>query len=228
MPALTYLSHSAFLVEGEAGSLLIDPFITGNPKATVKLEDLRPDYILVSHGHGDHLGDTIGIAKLSGATVISNYEIALYCESKGVKAEQMHIGGSRKFPFGKVKLTIAHHGSGLEDGDRVLYMGNPCGFVITIDDKKVYHAGDTGVFMDMRLIGELDRIDVALLPIGDNFTMGVDDAVKAAEFLGARLNVPMHYDTFDLIAVDPDGFVEGVKALGLDARVVGPGESFEV
>ncbi|NOX38708.1 MAG: metal-dependent hydrolase [Calditrichaeota bacterium] len=226
MPKLTFLGHAAFLIEGDKGRLIIDPFLEGNPKATLKPTDVQVDYVLLTHGHGDHLGDAIAIAKANNATVIAPFELATYCQNQGVeKVHPMHIGGGYDFPFGRVKLTIAHHGSMTPDGT---YAGNPCGFLITMDGKTIYHAGDTGLFYDMKLIGEMHKIDVALLPIGDNFTMGVEDAVKATEFLQPRLVVPMHYQTFDVIAVEPEQFVKQVTSKGFNAKVVPPGESFEI
>ena len=136
----------------------------------------------------------------------------------------MHIGGARTFPFGRVKLTIAHHGSMAPDGT---YTGNPCGYLVSMDGKTLYHSGDTGLFLDMKLIGEMNRIDLALLPIGDNFTMGIEDAVKAAELLQARLYVPMHYKTFEVIDVEPGEFVSAVQAKGLKARLLPVGQSME-
>ena len=227
MPKITYLSHSSWLLEGGGATILFDPFLTGNPKATAKPEDLHPDYILISHGHGDHLGDSVLIAKANNATIVSTYEVATYCGSQGAEAHPMHIGGAHTFPFGTVKLTIAHHGSALESDGSMITFGSPCGFLVTTEDKTLYHAGDTGLFLDMQLIGERHHIDVALLPIGDNFTMGIDDAVKAAQFLAATTVVPMHYGTFDVIDVDPKEFVRRVKAQGQEARVVSIGGSME-
>jgi len=228
MPKLTYLSHDVFLLENKDARIIFDPFLTGNPLAAEKPEDIKVDYVLLTHGHGDHLGDGIQIAKANDATIIAPYELATFCASKGAKIHPMHIGGAFNFPFGRVKLTIAHHGSGADVGTEALaYMGNPCGFLVTMDGKTVYHAGDTGLFLDMKLIGEMNTIDVALLPIGDNFTMGIDDAVKAAEFLQPKLTIPMHYKTFDVIEVDPEEFVQKVKAKGLDARILNFGETLD-
>ncbi len=226
MAKLTFLGHSAWYIEGKDVRLVIDPFLTDNPQARVNPGDLKVDYVLLTHGHGDHLGDGIELAKQNHATVIAPYELAMYCQSKGVEnVHPMHIGGGFNFPFGRVKLTIAHHGSMTPDGT---YAGNPCGFLITVDGKTIYHAGDTGLFYDMKLIGEMNTIDVALLPIGDNFTMGIDDAVKAVELLQPRLAVPMHYKTFDVINADPEEFVSKVKKKGGNAQVVPPGESLEI
>ncbi|MGH7492368.1 MAG: metal-dependent hydrolase [bacterium] len=225
---LTFWGHSCFLVETGTHRLVVDPFLTGNPRAPLKAEQVQCDFILVSHGHGDHLGDAVGIAKRNRATIIANYEIATYCASQGANSHGMHIGGAHNFPFGRVKLTIAHHGSGLHTEDGFLYLGNPAGFIITAAGRTIYHAGDTGLFMDMQLIGQMNKIDVALLPIGDNFTMGVEDAVKAVEFLQPRLVIPMHYQTWDLIDADAEVFADKVKSLGVKAQIVEPGESLSV
>jgi L-ascorbate metabolism protein UlaG (beta-lactamase superfamily) len=228
MPKATFLGHACFQLEADGTSLIVDPFLTGNPKAARKADDVSCNYVLITHGHGDHLGDAISIAKRNNATIISNYEVATYCGTQGATSHPMHIGGSHRFPFGRVKLTIAHHGSGLQTDDGgMLYLGNPAGLLIELGGKWVYHAGDTGLFYDMKLIGETTPIDLALLPIGDNFTMGIDDAVRAAEFLQAKLTVPMHYGTFDIIEADPNEFVTKVKAKGLNAQVLPIGESLE-
>ncbi len=224
MAKLKYLGHSCFMISTGDTNLIIDPFLTGNPMAGAKASDVKVDYILVTHGHGDHFGDTIEIAKSNDATVIGPNEICVFCQSKGLNAHNMHIGGSWLFPFGRVKLTIAHHGfsagdNGIDGG------GNPCGFILEIEGKKIYHAGDTGLFLDMKLIGE-EGIDLALLPIGDNFTMGIDDAVKAVDFIGPKKVVPMHYNTFDLIKVDVDEFKSKVK--GAECVVMAVGDTMDV
>lgn len=228
MPKLTFLGHAAFSLELSGAKLLIDPFLSGNPLAAAGPDDIEADYVLLTHGHPDHLGDGIEIAKKNDATIVAPFELATRCETKGATVHPMHIGGAFEFPFGRVKLTIAVHGSGFPTEQGIEYLGNPCGFLVTADGKTVYHAGDTGLFYDMKLIGEMNEIDIALLPIGDNFTMGIDDAVKATELLGARLSIPMHYDTFDLIKADPEEFVAKVKKEGRDARVLKPGGNIEV
>ena len=212
----------AFLLKPPPIACLIDPFLTGNPLAKMKAEDIACDFIIVSHGHDDHIGDAVAIAKRTGATVISNFEIGvMWCAKQGVKnIHPMNPGGAWQAPFGRVKLTIAHHSSSKQTRGRFPYLGNPCGILITADGKTLYHAGDTALFLDMKLIGELDSIDAALLPIGDNFTMGIDDAAMAAGFLKAKLAIPMHYNTFDLIKVDPHAFVTKAGAAGLRAKVM--------
>jgi L-ascorbate metabolism protein UlaG (beta-lactamase superfamily) len=225
---LTYLSHSCFLVETSSARLLVDPFLTGNPNAPIAADEVACDYILVTHGHGDHFGDTLAIAERTGATVIATYEIAMYCAGKGCNVHPMHIGGAHTFPFGQVKWTIAHHGAGYEGEGSMQYMGTPAGLLITADGKTIYHAGDTGLFLDMQLIGEMNSIDVALLPIGDNFTMGIDDAAKALEFLKPARAVPMHYGTFDVIDVDPAAFAAKADTIGVPVTVLGINESLTV
>ena len=227
MVKLKFHGHSCWEIEDGAHRVLIDPFLTGNELADVGPDSFRDlDAIVITHGHGDHIGDAVAIAKRTKATVVSNFEIVGYMQGKGCNGHPQHIGGGHQHPFGHVKLTIAHHGSTGPDGEA---LGNPAGVVLTIGGKKIYHAGDTGLFYDMKLIGEMNGpLDVALLPIGDNFTMGIRDAVKATELLGAKLNVPMHYDTFDVIRADAAQFVRQVESAGRNARVVRPGESFEV
>lgn len=224
MPKLTYLGHSAFIVEGSKGSVVIDPFLSGNPLAKTKPEEIKVDYVLITHGHGDHIGDGVEIAKANNATIVAPFELANYCANQGANVHPMHIGGAHDFPFGRVKLTIAHHGSAAPDGT---YTGNPCGFLVTMDGKTLYHPGDTGLFYDMKLIGEMNKIAVAVLPIGDNFTMGIEDAVKATEFLQPELVIPMHYKTFDVIDVDPQKFVDAVTAKGFKSRILEVGETLE-
>jgi L-ascorbate metabolism protein UlaG (beta-lactamase superfamily) len=223
---LCWLGHSCLLLESGGTRLLIDPFLTGNPKAAARADELAADFILVSHGHGDHVGDTVAIAKRTGATVICNYEISLWLEKQGVKAHGMQHGGARRFPFGRVKLTLAFHGSMLPDGANG---GNPCGFhLFFADGATFYDAADTGLFGDMRLIGE-EGVGLAALPIGDNYTMGPDDALRAVKLLQPKKVVPIHYGTFPLIEQDAQAWAERVrKETSAVPVVLQPGEWTEV
>ena len=223
---LTWYSHACVLIQTADTNLLVDPFISGNPLAPVEAHQIPVDFVFVSHGHGDHVGDTVDIAERTGATVVSNFEIHNWLVKQGVKnAHPQHIGGGFNYPWGRVKLTIAHHGSGLPDGS---YGGNPCGFLFYIDAKKIYHACDTGLFYDMKLIGE-EGIDLAILPIGDNFTMGPDDALRAVKLINPKLVLPIHYDTFDVIKQDPSTWKNRVEA-ETSSRVIllKPGEQLEL
>ena len=225
MAKLTYLSHSAWLIETGNFTIAIDPFLEGNPMAKTKPEDIKADFIIVTHAHGDHLGDSVPMAKASGGTVISNFEIANYCGEQGVNAHPLHIGGSREFDFGRVKLTPAWHGSAFPDGS---YGGTPAGCLVTAAGKTIYHTGDTGLFMDMQLIGEMNDIDIMLVNIGDNFTMGIDDAVQACSFVKPETAIPMHYNTFDVIEADPNEFKSKVEQNGIGCRVLAFGQEIDL
>ncbi len=223
---LRYFSHSAFQITTNDGKkILIDPFLDDNPTSPVKSADVDADYIVLTHGHGDHIGDSFKIAGRTDPLFICVNELADYVASKGFKAHNMHIGGAHQFDFGKVKFTIAHHGSISPEGN---YTGEPSGVVLTIDGKTVYHTGDTGLFLDMKLIGELNKIDYMLAPIGDNFTMGIDDAVKAVEFVNPEIVIPMHYDTFPVIKADPQEFKHKVEKIGKKALVLEYGQEIEL
>ncbi len=227
MLTLRYHGHDCWELDDGRHRVLIDPFLTGNPLADTTPDAFtKLDAIIVTHGHGDHVGDAAAIAKRTGALVVSNFEIVNYLGAQGAKGHPMHIGGGRTFPFGHVKLTIAHHGSTGPNGEA---LGNPTGVIVTMGGRKVYHSGDTGLFLDMQLIGEAwGPLDVALLPIGDNFTMDVDDAVRAAKFLKPGVAVPMHYNTFDIIKADPQEFARKCEAAGIRAKVVKPGGTLEL
>jgi L-ascorbate metabolism protein UlaG (beta-lactamase superfamily) len=220
---IRWLGHAAMALETAGYNILIDPFFTGNPKAAISADQAKADFILISHGHADHVGDAIAIAQRTGATVISNYEISVWLEAQGLKKVhgQQH-GGGFNHPFGRVKLTLAFHGSALPDGSNG---GNPCGFLIYLKDgKKIYHAADTGLFGDMKLIGE-EGIDLAILPIGDNFTMGPDDSLRAIKLIEPKKVMPIHYNTWPIIAQDASAWAAKVKAqTSAEPIVLQPGE----
>jgi L-ascorbate metabolism protein UlaG (beta-lactamase superfamily) len=225
--ALTWLGHSAWQIDTAGKRVLIDPFFTGNPAATLTAEAVAADFILVSHGHSDHVGDTVAIAKRTGAMVISNFEITTWLNKHGVaKTHPMNTGGARTFPFGNLKLTIAHHTSALPDGANG---GNPCGFLLRLTDgRKLYHAADTGLFLDMQLIGE-EGIDVAILPIGDNFTMGPDDALRAIRLIKPKIVIPTHFGTWDVIAQDAQSWAVRVQTeTSAQPVVLKPGETYKL
>jgi L-ascorbate metabolism protein UlaG (beta-lactamase superfamily) len=233
---LRWLGHAAIQIESDGKTILIDPFLTGNPAAEgagIKARDFTPDAILLSHGHDDHLGDLVEIARRSGAEVASNYEIGLWLQKQGLKkVHGCQHGGTARLCGGTVraKFTIAFHGSTLPDGHGgVTYGGNPCGFLVaTPDGKTIYDAADTALFGDMSLIGE-EGIDLALLPIGDTFTMGPDDALKAVKRLNPKKVVPIHYNTWPPIAQDAGAWAARVEAeTPARAVVLQPGEWVEV
>ncbi len=224
---LTWYGHATLGLETGGYKLVIDPFFEGNPAATLSSNKVEADFLLVSHGHGDHVGDAVSIAKRTGATVISNYEIAGWFSEKGVeKTHGQHLGGGHKHPFGYLKLTLALHGSMLPDGS---YGGNPCGFLLSTNDgKKFYFAQDTGLFGDMKLIGE-EGLDVAVIPIGDNYTMGTEDALRAVKMLEPKVVIPIHYNTWPLLAQDADAWKGRVeKETRTRVVLLKPGESYSL
>jgi L-ascorbate metabolism protein UlaG (beta-lactamase superfamily) len=205
--------------------VVIDPYFTDNPAASTSVDEVDADFILVSHGHGDHVGDVEPLAKRTGALVISNHKIATWFEAKGLKTHGQHIGGGHQHPFGLLKLTIAEHGSNLPDGSNG---GNPAGLLITAEGKKIYLACDTGLFGDMKLIGK-ERLDLAVLPIGDNYTMGPADALKAVQLLQPKHVIPIHYSTWELIKQDAEAWAQQVeKETQAKAHVLKPGERFDL
>jgi L-ascorbate metabolism protein UlaG (beta-lactamase superfamily) len=223
---LKYFAHAAFQITTDNDKvILIDPFLDENPNSPVKSDEVRADYIILTHGHSDHLGDTFNIAKRNGSLIICVFELAKYLGSKGYKTHGMHLGGSYNFDFGRVKFTIAHHGGGLEGN---LYGGPPAGVLIFADGKTLYHTGDTGLFYDMKLIGEMNPIDYMLLPIGDNFTMGIPDAVKAVELTNPKTAIPMHYNTFPIIEADPKEFKSLVEKKSKKCKIMEYGEEISL
>jgi L-ascorbate metabolism protein UlaG (beta-lactamase superfamily) len=205
---LTWLGHGGFRIDTGGQTVLIDPFLNGNPAAAASADTIRADFIIVTHGHEDHVGDTVAIAKRTGATVIANFEITEWLSKQRVeKLHAQHIGGAHRHAFGTVKLTIAHHGSMLPDGS---YGGNPCGVLLKLADGTIYHAADTGLFGDMQLIGD-EGVDIAILPIGDNFTMGPGDAVRAVKLIRPKRVIPDHFNTWPIIAQDAEAWAERVR-----------------
>jgi L-ascorbate metabolism protein UlaG (beta-lactamase superfamily) len=226
MPVLKCLGHSCFTLSTEKHSIIFDPFLTGNPLAASRADEVQVDAILPSHGHSDHLGDTVAIATRLGCPVVTAFELCMYCARFGCEVAPMHVGGSRSFEWGKVKLTPALHGSAVV-GDTIEYTGLAVGFLVTMAGVTVYFAGDTGLFGDMKLIGDAG-VDVAILPIGDCFTMGPDDALLAIDFLRPSLVVPMHYNTFDAIGQDAAAFAARLSERGVTCEVLAPGRQIEL
>ncbi len=224
---VSYHGHSIVKIKTGDYTILIDPFINGNELTDLTAADEKPDAILLTHAHNDHVGDTVEIAKRNKAQVIAPVELATYLSTQGVDAVGMNLGGAHEFDFGVVKFTKAFHSSSFttEDG-RVVYGGMPAGILFKAEGKVIYHAGDTEVFGDMEILGKRNKIDLAFVPIGDFFTMGPEDAAYAVELLKPKVVVPVHYNTFPPIKQDPEHF----KSLVKDARVniLKPGESIEL
>ena len=223
---ISYHGHSVVKIKTNTHTILIDPFITGNGQTDLNAAEENVDVILLTHGHNDHFGDTVDLAKRNNATVITTFELAEYVESLGINVHAMGIGGAYDFKFGRVKFTQAYHSSSYttEDGE-IIYGGMPAGVLLMIQDKTIYHAGDTALFGDMKLIGERNNIDVAFLPIGDNFTMGPEDAAYAVQLLKPKIVVPVHYNTFPPIKQDPQVFKCLVKTA--EVQVLKAGDSVQ-
>jgi L-ascorbate metabolism protein UlaG (beta-lactamase superfamily) len=225
---LTYYGHACFLVEVQGKKILFDPFISPNEltKGIVSADDIACDYILISHGHGDHIADAVSIAKRTGATCVAAYEVYEWLTKQGVeKAHPMNTGGKWKFDFGTVRCVTAHHSSGLPDGS---YGGNPMGFVVQTEEGNFYYSGDTALTLDMQLIPRWSKLSFAILPIGDNFTMDAEDATVAAGFCGASRVVGVHYDTFGFIKIDHDSAKASFATAGIELLLPAIGESIEL
>jgi L-ascorbate metabolism protein UlaG (beta-lactamase superfamily) len=226
---LTYYGHSTLMLETAEHKIVVDPFFAPhNPVAPVSVDKIEADFILLTHGHGDHTADAVALAKATGALVIGNFEVVSWLQEQGAKqGHGMNTGGAFTFPFGKVKLTIAHHSSTMPDGSSG---GNPNGMIVHLNEGyDIYLAGDTALTYDMKLIGEAGGVDLAVLPIGDNFTMGPDDAVLAAQFVKAKHVLPVHYNTFPPIRQDAHAFAEKLRRQAeIDCSVLAPGESMNL
>ncbi|MCJ8009625.1 metal-dependent hydrolase [Lederbergia wuyishanensis] len=225
---VSYHGHSVVKIETEGKTILFDPFITGNSLTDLQAENEKADAIILTHGHGDHVGDTEAIAKRCNSLVVAPNELAVYLGWKGLNTHGMNIGGAYDFHFGKVKYTQAFHSSAVVTEDQqIIYMGMPTGVLFTAEGKTIYHAGDTALFSDMKLIGELNSIDLAFLPIGDNFTMGPEDAAIAAKLIGAKLVVPVHYNTFPPIRQNPQNFIDLLED-HITGKILEVGETIEL
>lgn len=222
---ISYHGHSVVQVKTNDQTILMDPFITGNKLCDLDPAQVEADVILLTHGHNDHVGDTVAIAKRTGALVVALNELAVYLGRQGIETHPMNIGGSYTFDFGTVKFTHAFHGSSYEEEDGTfVYTGMPGGILLTAEGKTLYHVGDTSLFSDLKMIGDMNDIDVAFIPIGDNFTMGPEDALIAADWIQAKIVVPVHYDTFPVIEQDPEAFVKQVQTG--EGRAMQAGDTF--
>jgi L-ascorbate metabolism protein UlaG (beta-lactamase superfamily) len=218
---VTFLGHAGFLLSDGTHTLALDPFLTGNPQAVHKAEDISCDFIALTHGHADHVGDTLDLAKKHGATVVAAFELGEYLQGQGVEnVEPANPGGKVETPFGWVALTQAFHSSSY-DGK---YMGQPCGVVVHMGGQTFYHCGDTALFGDMKLLGEIYKPDVAAIPAGDRFTMGPELATKAAELIKPKIAIPIHWGTWPLLKDNVDDF----KPSGVEVKVLKAGESFDI
>lgn len=225
---ITYYGHSCVVVEEGGRSVIIDPFLSGNPASGIAPADIRVDAVLLTHGHSDHFGDALEIAKANDCPIVAVFELAEFCRKKGAKTFAMNIGGQQQFDGFKVKYTLAFHSSAVQDGDALIYAGEPAGILLTMGGKTFFHAGDTALFGDMRLIGEMNQIDAAALPIGDVLTMGPDDALLAAKWLRADRVIPVHYNTFPAINQNSTLFCDRLHQEGIEGHALKPGEIIEI
>lgn len=228
---VTFLGHACVKLEQDGRSLIIDPYLTGNPLAAASADDIQADHILLTHGHGDHVGDTVSIAKRTGAQVVGTPELATFLGWQGVdNTVGMNIGGTYDLGYAKVKMVQAFHSSGytLDDEQRIVYLGMPTGLIITWGGLTLLHAGDTGLFGDMKIIGERNDIDLAFIPIGDHFTMGPEDALTAAEWLKPKQVVPVHYDTFPPLRQDAAAYSRALEQKGIKGTVLKPDDRLEL
>lgn len=226
---ITYLGHSCLLAESENGRVIIDPFLSGNPETKVQPKDINVDAVLITHGHMDHIGDGLEIARQNDCPVIVIDELgkALRSVDESIKIHPLSIGGGYEFPWGSVKLTLAFHGTGVEITDPA-GSAPPVGFLLTMGGKTLYHAGDTSVFSDMKLIGEMNDIHMAALPIGGNFTMNIDDSIIAAKMLNARSYMPIHFNTFDMIRQDVNDWAAKMEKNKLDYVILKNGDAYAI
>lgn len=228
---IIYHGHSCIqLVTEEGESLIIDPFLRGNELAVTKPEQIKTDFVLLTHAHVDHILDAEPIARNNDAPIVAIYELANFMSWKGLRTMEMNIGGTVDLGFAKATMTQALHSSGilLSKEKQIMYGGMAAGFLVRSEGLTIYHSGDTCLFSDLKLIGERNKIDVAFIPIGDNYTMGPEDALQAAEWIGAKLVVPVHYNSFPVIRQDAAAFVGKLEEKGLQGRVLAPGESLNI
>ncbi|EPY13889.1 L-ascorbate metabolism protein UlaG, beta-lactamase superfamily [Paenibacillus sp. cl6col] len=219
--------HSCIQLVTEQHSIIIDPFLTGNPAAVTRSEEIHADYVLLTHGHGDHIGDAVSISKRCNAPIIGMVELTNYMESQGAQAIGMNLGGPAPYEFGTVALVPALHSSSVTVNGQDIYMGNPAGIVLQTEGLTIYHAGDTALYSDMKLIGDRYKPDIAFLPIGSFFTMDPEDALLAAQWVQAKVVIPVHYNTFPPIQQDGAAFVAKLQELGIQGLELLPGQSID-